>query len=122
MKFKIATILVTAVLLSGCDQTKPKDEGSIKAVSRLTKSNHPGNKIEEFRDAEAAFQQKCAACHGADGTAGIVNAANLQKSNLDLLATIKVITNGKVAMPSFSAQLSAKQIKGISAYVLSLHK
>jgi len=68
------------------------------------------------------YQQKCIACHGSDGTAGIANAANLQKSVLDSVSVIKVISEGKNGMPSFSSQLTREEIRKLSRYVRSLRK
>ena len=44
---------------------------------------------------QLVFQQKCTACHGNDGTAGIGNAANLQTSRLDRGTITKLIINGR---------------------------
>lgn len=68
------------------------------------------------------FQQKCAACHGGDGTAGIGNAANLQTSRLDSGAITKLITNGRNNMPAFASQLTPEQTNELASYILTLRK
>ncbi len=71
---------------------------------------------------QVIFEQKCAACHGNDGTAGIGNAANLRASRFDSTSIVKTINEGKRAMPPFGSQLTKREIADISSYVLSLHK
>jgi len=68
------------------------------------------------------FGEKCIVCHGADGTAGIAHAANLQTSGIDSLSVTHTVTHGKNAMPAFDSQLSAGEIEQVTAYVLSLRK
>jgi mono/diheme cytochrome c family protein len=72
--------------------------------------------------AQILFESKCASCHGADGTAGIGNAANLQTSRADSAAIVQQIQNGKGAMPAFKDQLSAETIQELATYVFSLRK
>lgn len=68
------------------------------------------------------FEQKCTACHGNNGAAGIGNASNLQASRLDSVIISKIIADGKGGMPSFRAQLTKEDIADISGYVLTLRK
>jgi len=68
------------------------------------------------------FEAKCAACHGADGTAGIGNAANLQTSKLDSAAIIQTVTYGKGGMPSFKNILNEEEIHTLENYVHTLRK
>lgn len=68
------------------------------------------------------YQEKCALCHGNDGTAGISDAANLQKSTMDTISVIRMITHGKNAMPAFSDQLGTGEIEQIADYVFTLRQ
>jgi len=68
------------------------------------------------------YEQKCAACHGFDGTAGIAGATNLQQSKSDSLSVIQTISNGKNAMPSFKSQLTEEEIHKLVNYLYSLRK
>lgn len=68
------------------------------------------------------FETKCAACHGADGTAGIANAANLQTNKSDSTSIIQIMVNGKGAMPSFKDQLTEEQVHKLAHYVFTLRK
>ncbi|HET6991581.1 MAG TPA: c-type cytochrome [Bacteroidia bacterium] len=77
----------------------------------------------EFVDSgKMLFEQKCSTCHGSDGTAGIGNAADLQKSSLDSFSIIRTITNGKNGMPAFKDQISQTGIKQVQHYVFGLRK
>jgi len=67
---------------------------------------------------QVVFEQKCAACHGSDGTAGIGNAANLQTSKSDCLSAPKTIANGKCGIPPFRGQLTKEEISDLSNYVV----
>jgi mono/diheme cytochrome c family protein len=68
------------------------------------------------------FEQKCAACHGSDGTAGIANAANLQASKSDRPSVIQTVSDGKNAMPSFKSQLTEEEILKLANYLYTLRK
>lgn len=71
------------------------------------------------------FQEKCAACHGASGTAVLPGAPSfakgerLEKTDGALKTTI---TNGKNAMPSFKGVLSDGQMGDVLAYIRTLKK
>ena len=71
---------------------------------------------------KAMFEQKCAACHGSDGTAGIANAANLRITKLDSIAVVSTISKGKNNMPAFGSQLTPEEIENIARYVMTLRK
>jgi mono/diheme cytochrome c family protein len=68
------------------------------------------------------YNEKCAACHGQDGTAGVANAANLRSSKLENKAIIQVITNGKNGMPPFGGQFTPDDIEKLTNYVMSLRQ
>ena len=68
---------------------------------------------------ESIYKNNCLACHGAEGAGGH-NGPNLQKTNMDLDAIIKQVTNGKGQMPPFKDTLSADEIKSVAEYVKSL--
>lgn len=75
---------------------------------------------EEEDAGQSLFQTRCASCHGADGTAGIANAANLQTSTLNQGALLQTIANGRNAMPAFKGQLSEAELNSVADYVLRL--
>lgn len=71
------------------------------------------------------FQEKCAACHGKDGTAVLPGAPSfskgerMEKSDSSLKASI---TNGLNAMPPFKGVLSDGQLGDLMSYVRTLKK
>ena len=61
----------------------------------------------------------CGSCHtlkdaGASGTVG----PNLDEAKPELELVVDRVTNGKGVMPSFSGQLTEKQIADVAAYVV----
>ena len=71
------------------------------------------------------YKQKCAGCHGADGSKSMMgakplNGAEVQgMSDADLTAAI---TNGKGKMPAYKDKLSEAQIKDLVGYIRTLKK
>ncbi|MCW3071198.1 MAG: cytochrome c [Bacteroidetes bacterium] len=112
---KTHTILLLAILsiLVGCSSPENKSATQQQTPSQPAEISDNGNNL---------FEEKCAACHGADGTAGIANAANLQISKLDTISVIRMITHGKSTMPAFAEQLDTGEIKQITNYVFNLRK
>ncbi len=78
--------------------------------------------MEVVDNGKIIFEEKCMACHGADGTAGIVNAANLQTSKLDTISVLRIVTNGKNGMSPFKDQLGTGEIEQVTNYVFALRK
>lgn len=118
MKFKIIfPVFVTSIVLYACN-------------SNSTLSNDAATEMPDTTTVTTAmvikgqviFGQKCAACHGSDGTAGIGNAADLKVSKLDSISIVKTITDGKGAMPPFAAQLTREAISDITHYVVALRQ
>lgn len=83
---------------------------------------------------KAVYEQRCLACHGAQGkgdgptgkvlvppAADFTSAASRKKSDADLLKTIE---NGKppTAMVAWKGQLSEQDIQNVLAYVKTLRK
>lgn len=63
----------------------------------------------------------CGACHtlGSAGAAGTVG-PNLDQAKPGYALVLDRVTHGKGAMPTFSAQLSPKQIQDVAAFVSSI--
>src|SRR5688572_16345867 len=68
------------------------------------------------------FENKCARCHGDDGTKGRWGAKNLQKSRLDNEELIRIVSKGKNLMPSWEKRLSKEELNNVSGYVKGLRK
>jgi cytochrome c6 len=71
---------------------------------------------------KAIFEDKCAKCHGEDGTKGKWGAKNLQKSRLADEDLLKIVSEGKNFMPSWKKRLSALELKQVTDYVRALRK
>jgi mono/diheme cytochrome c family protein len=113
MKKNMIPLLPILWFVFGCSSPKNKT-----VQQRQTPS--PSGDIS--KNGATLFEQKCVACHGADGTAGIANAANLQTSRLDTISVIRIITHGKNSMPVFDEQLGTGEIEQITNYVFTLRK
>jgi cytochrome c6 len=81
-------------------------------------------------DGGTLFKQKCAVCHGADGSGNTsmgkqlkirdLGSADVQKqTDAELTA---IITNGKGAMPAYKGKLTDAQIKSLVDYIRTLKK
>ncbi len=103
---------LSAFVLYRCS-TSVTERAAPAPVAVATPGNSLGKKL---------FDEKCALCHGKDGTAGIGGAANLQTSTLDSLSVIKMILQGKDAMPPFKDQLGTGEIEHIASYARSLRQ
>jgi mono/diheme cytochrome c family protein len=106
--------VISLFILSACAQNKvlsKKADAQIKEVKQLARY-----------DAKEIFMTKCAVCHGADGTAGINHAANLQSSHRSIPAIIRIIQKGGWRMPSFKMDLNETEIENIADYVRRLQR
>jgi cytochrome c6 len=81
-------------------------------------------------DAKTTYTQKCAMCHGADGTGNTamgkkmalrdLTSPEVQKQTDDQLNA--VIANGKGKMPAYEKQLGTERIKAMVGYMRELAK
>lgn len=83
--------------------------------------------IAEVRDLKAFFQERCAVCHGPDGTGRGANGARLGGRNLaearwlarqEEAALVASILRGRGAMPGFRRQLSEAEARRMLAEVI----
>lgn len=68
-------------------------------------------------DGKILFESKCSRCHGKDGARGLFGAKNLQKSKLTDVEYLKIISDGRYAMPSWKKRLSGEQINQLIHYI-----
>jgi mono/diheme cytochrome c family protein len=116
MKINISVALILlAFLFSSCGNNNPDDSETSGVPSVVAAP------VIEIKG-KMQFEQKCAACHGSDGTAGIGNAANLSISKLDSITVMNTISKGKNGMPPFSSQLTPEEIENVAGYVMTLRK
>lgn len=77
-------------------------------------------KEQKKADGKTLFTENCSTCHGDDGKAGVMGAADLSRSALDKNSMYGIIKGGKGAMTGFSAVLSEEQVYSVIEYVNTL--
>ena len=110
----ILIITISLCILSACTGgTQPQSASNAQLQSNTASVTDSG---------QILFESKCTGCHGADGTAGIGNAANLHISKLDSIAIIHTISDGKGAMPAFKNTFSEAEIQKLAGYARALRR
>ncbi len=92
--------------------TKPAEEKVVAAAEKSVKA-----------DGAALYSQRCAMCHGADGTGGVGPDLTTTEYIYGKSATevTESIANGRPkGMPGFAEQLSEDELTSLVDYVLSL--
>ncbi len=139
-------LLALALAATGCGKKSPASETPPAAESQSAQQSQPAPepaKTEGSKEPASAppadaggggdaakgkdiYGQKCAACHGANGEGG-VGPAFVAKDGKQAVAErmseadhIKVVADGKNAMPAFKGQLTDDDIKNVIAYERSL--
>ncbi|MDT5121009.1 MAG: hypothetical protein QOC96_491 [Acidobacteriota bacterium] len=87
---------------------------------------------EQLAHAKTLFTEKCARCHGQDGTSktvlgSMLGAPNFTdarwwKTDVDDKRLVKSITEGKDEMPAFGKKLTRQEIVSLIAYVRRFNK
>jgi mono/diheme cytochrome c family protein len=70
-------------------------------------------------DGAAFYGQRCAGCHGGDGSGGIgprLGGGRVVANFPDPQDQIAVVTNGRRGMPAFAERLSAEEIAAVVEY------
>lgn len=69
-------------------------------------------------DGGAVYGDRCAGCHGGDGSGGIGPrlAGTVTQRFLDPAQQIDVVTNGRGGMPAFGSRLGADEISAVVDY------
>ena len=110
-------VAASALLLAGCSGGKtvsPKPqtvEGKLPTTPQVKGDPAAGKQVFETAGCKSCHTLKDA---GATGNVG----PNLDQAKPPLDLVIDRVTNGKGVMPSFSSQLSEKQIADVAAYVV----
>lgn len=112
MKKIVLMLLLIMCVLSGCGSRH-------SFAGNSNDKSAAGNSAEQGKD---IYEEQCSVCHGDDGTAGISNAANLQRSRLDSSRIVAQIANGGRRMPAFGDVLTAEEIVSLEEYVRTLRK
>jgi len=112
-------LLSLGAALAGCGTgtvTTPTPQtviGKVAAPPKVTGNATAGKQVFETAGCKSCHTLKDA---GATGTVG----PNLDEAKPPASLVVDRVTNGKGVMPSFSGQLSAKQIADVAAYVSSV--
>ena len=114
----ILLVCAFVVVLAGCGGETTRAEPQTVEGTIPTEPEAAGDPAAGKQVFESAG---CASCHtlndaGAKGTVG----PNLDDAKPPKELVVDRVTNGKGVMPSFSGQLSAKQIADVAAYVSSV--
>src|SRR5581483_6500869 len=110
-------VAASALLLAGCSGGKtvsPKPqtvEGTLPTTPQVKGDPAAGKQVFETAGCKSCHTLKDA---GATGNVG----PNLDQAKPPLDLVVDRVTNGKGVMPSFSGQLSEKQIADVAAYVV----
>jgi mono/diheme cytochrome c family protein len=97
----------------------------IGLISYVSGKNGPktGVSITEGEVAEALYLKQCKLCHGKDGQRMLSGAKDLSTSTMSLEERIKIITEGKGKMASYSSKISQEEIESVAIYIETLrHK
>ncbi len=86
-------------------------------TSPATSSPQVSASAEQLAMGGAAYQQNCAACHGASGEGIPGSNAPALNTQLDFIEVKNIVTNGNAEMPAMGAILTAQQIDAVSRFV-----
>ena len=117
MRRRVLILVACGLLLAGC--SGGKTVAPVPETVQGTVPTTPAVKGDPTAGKQVFATAGCKSCHtlkdaGATGTVG----PNLDQAKPPLDLVIDRVTNGKGVMPSFSGQLSEKQIADVAAYVV----
>ena len=123
------TCVAIALLSIACTETATPtaNTNAYRASGTPPGSPSPTPSVDELATARANYAKNCEACHGENGTGGLVKVENKQikvaslksehaiKHTDDQLA--KVITGGEEAMPAFKDKVSQQEITELVRFI-----
>jgi cytochrome c6 len=92
------------------------------AIIGLFSINNYSQNVLPIKLGKELFENKCAKCHGRDGTKGSWGAINLQYSYISDIELFNTISNGRRIMPSWKKKLTSEEIKNVISYIKILRK
>ena len=121
----VAIALVAIACTETATPTNTNTNTSSTAATPAAPSPSPS--VDPLATARANYEKNCEACHGEDGTGGLVKVENKQikvaslKSNHAIKHTdeqlAKVITGGEEEMPAFKDKLKPEEITELVRFV-----
>ena len=89
----------------------------VGAIAAIAFSGSGGSGPPELRTGPQIYQSQCATCHGRSGQGGIgPSLVGVAQRFPNIGDQIAVVTNGRAAMPAFSARLTSRQIRTVVEY------
>ncbi|HEX7333618.1 MAG TPA: cytochrome c [Pyrinomonadaceae bacterium] len=121
------TCVAIALLSIACTETATPTNTNTARTAATPPAPSPSPSPDPIALARANYTKNCEACHGENGTGGLVKVENKQikvaslksdhaiKHTDDQLA--KVITNGEEEMPAFKDKLSQQEITDLVRFI-----
>ena len=121
------TSVAIALLSIACTETATPTNTNTARTAATPAAPSPSPSVDPLATARANFGKHCEACHGENGTGGLVKVENKQikvaslksdhaiKHTDDQLA--KVITGGEEEMPAFKDKLSQPEIADLVRFI-----
>ncbi len=99
---------------SSCGENKNQKSGTDSAQANA--------KISASVDGSSLYEANCITCHGDDGRAGTMGAADLSSSTINHAAIVAMVKYGKKSMVAFFPKMNDAQIEAVAKYVETLRK
>ena len=121
------TCVAIALLSIACTETATPTNTNTARTAPTPAAPSPSPSVDPLAVARANYAKNCEACHGENGTGGLVKVENKQikvaslkadhaiKHTDDQLA--KVITSGEEEMPAFKDKLSQQEIADMVRFI-----
>ena len=121
------TCITIALVVIACTETATPTNTNTSRTAATPASPSPSPSVDELATARANYAKHCEACHGENGTGGLVKVENKQikvaslKSDHAIKHTdeqlAKTITAGEEEMPAFKDKLSQPEIAALVRFV-----
>ena len=121
------TCVAIALLSIACTETATPTNTNTSRTAATPATPSPSPSVDPLATARAHYAKNCEACHGEQGTGGLVKVDNKQIKVASLKADhaikhtddqlIKVITGGEEEMPAFKDKLSQQEIADLVRFV-----
>jgi len=122
------TCIVIALVATACtERAAPDNANAYRASGTPVGSPSPTPSVDELATARANYAKNCEACHGEEGTGGLVKVENKQIKVASLKADhaikhpddqlAKTITGGEEEMPAFKDKLSQQEIAALVRFI-----
>ena len=127
MKMIALALMCVAIALVAIACTETATPTNTNTNTSRAASPSPAASVDELATARANYAKHCEACHGPEGTGGLVKVENKQIKVASLKADhaikhpddklAKTITGGQEEMPAFKDKLSQEEIRGLVQFI-----